>query len=255
MNFLELVQETMNDAGTGTPESVSGGLAAVRGGYAGVAKRAVQEAWLSIQSSEDSWTWMQHVVEIPIRDRVQRYPMETLTFPRPFGLWRWVDLGDGRRPLVNTGRSLAWLYVDRAPGTGRGSGYVSYIPYQMFAAQYLYPLDDTPSRNILGITTDPANNDVLVGPTPDRGGLEDGSAVLYASYKAASQRLMEDEDVPVGLPERFHPAIKWRAILSLQTFDEARDSAIAAEARLSEFMQDLRREFLPRVFLGDTVGV
>jgi len=248
MTFLELVQETINDAGTGTTTTVSGGLAATNDGYVGLCKRMVQEAWLQIQNSEDSWTFMQHSVDIPLVHGVRRYPLEALNFDMPYGDWRFIDGTRRERTLVSAGNVLQWDFVDRAPGAGRGTARVRYLPYLLFQKQYERGLRITPQRSVREFSLEPATDTVVVGPEPAREGLEEGTAILFGEYKTASQRLMEDEDTPRGLPEQYHPAIK-----SVQAFDESQVGVSVADERYSSFMVDMRRTLLPRVVLGDSL--
>lgn len=253
MTFLELVQETINDAGTGTTATVPGGLPGVSSGYAGLCKRLVQEAWLNIQNSEDAWTFMQRSVDIPIVHGVRRYPLEAIAFDTPFGDWRFLDGTRRERTLVSAGNLLQWDFVDRAPGGGRGTARLRYIPYLLFQRQYERGLAVGPQRSPREFSVDPATHAVVVGPEPAREGLEEGSAILFAEYKAASQRLMEDEDEPRGLPEGLHPVIKWAAIVAVQAFDEAQVGMSAANERYQAFMGDMRRTLLPRSVIEDSL--
>jgi len=246
VNFLTLVRETLNDAGVGTSSSVTS-VGSLTDGHAGMVKRAVVEAWLHIQNLDDAWTFMQGSGEIVIRDGVSRYPVEEMGLSLPFGLWRYLNAD---REIVSDGSVLGWDYVDRAPGTGRGTARIDAFPYTVYQPRYRRGVEVVRSRSVTAFAVEPGTSAVWVGPEPDRAGLEEGSAVLFCEYKSASQRLGEDEDVPRGLPERYHQVIKWLAIREVQMYDESSGSVQAADMHYREHLNGMRRELLPRGVFG-----
>ena len=225
--YLALCQSVAKESGTVGGENLP---AAVTGqvGRLGRIVGWVNDAWQDVQRRSVHWRWMRNEFSGALASGQQRYEPSDLGVtrhaewvqPKPaeesWAGWTIYKTADGR----GTERPLRWLEWDdfyrlRLIGT--------------HASTTGFPKD---------VSEDP-DGKLIFYPTPDDG------YTVRGRYVASPQTLSANSDVP-ECPERFHDAIKWRALIHLAVYDENAWLLERAEAEFASILAQMERLQRPR---------
>lgn len=222
-NFLKLCQDVARESGT-----VSGTQPAAVTGQTGRLAKVVEwtrEAWIQIQNARNAWAFMRAEFEA---SAIQGNAEYTGASWNVADLARWIpgsvtvqDPGLGRQDESRL-RVVPWETWRLSYGMGSGAG-----------------LRDRPRA----VSVKPGTSALVLGPRPDR------AYVVRGEYWRAPQVLAAATDVPT-LPERFHDAIKWQALVLLHAHDEGINNIALARQQLGFAIHALERDQLPQVGLG-----
>ena len=240
MTYLELCQSALGESETGSPEE----LTSLRDAdiYQHGVTRYVAEAWRLIQLLYDSWGWRQQEFNARLVPGVDSY--------------RWNVLHDGDEVAINRSHGFrTWLHQNPNTGTGpewrisqtaendAATGGITPVTYQTLRLRRLV----TRSQRRPSAFAISPKLELLVSPPPDE------AYRLYGMYVIGVQQLTNENEVPVGLEEEYHDIIKWRAIMMIHGNDEADKSYQFALGQYEEFLQALRRVYLPQVTIAGSL--
>jgi hypothetical protein len=232
VNYLALCRRVAQESGTinngGTlPLTVTaqgGRLAKVVGG--------TQQAWVDIQNQRSDWRWMQGEFAGALLPSVARYTPASLGIPSRFRAW--VENRHGYQPLS--------LYDPDIGFADEGS--LRQISWQTWRHHYGRGAQATGKPGFFAISP---GNDLCFGSVPDR-----AYAVRGEYYKSA-QIMAADADVP-EMPEQYHMAIVWKAVILLHQHDEAVPNVNMASQNFDMAMRDLVNDQLPEITVGGRVA-
>lgn len=225
MTFLELCQAVARESGTipgsGKPLTVIG--------QTGRLQRIVgwtNDAYRRIQTSSDDWRWLTTEFEASLIYGTQRYTAVSLGITTRFAHW------------VHRGERGAADFTIYATADGQATeGEVIYAPWRDFRNAFLRGSAASMAGKPGYWTVDDQDR-IVVHPTPDV------ACTMRGLYYKAPQALAADGDIP-EMPEQFHAAIQWAALVQLATFDEASEQIGMFESYRADIMADLRRKQLP----------
>ena len=265
-NFLELCQETLEDSDTASQGSLSNVTQA--NGFQRNVVNFVREAWIDIQSDQEDWSWMQESFQARLTEGVNRY-QPGATAANPHFL---IDAdGNPAIPCFRswlTGEDHTWYITDYRTNRVVGAEFPE-IEYQTWRAFTLARGFPNQRPNVFAVAP---NLDLVVNPTPD------GTYDVDGEYQRGAQRfgLTDDNndgvfvpisvsnprngitdpslDIPLGLPANYHHVIKWRAIMKLHGFDEAKDSEEFAVKQYATVFNNMKRLYLPRPRVAPGIG-
>lgn len=215
--FLKLCQDVARESGTvsGTqPTSVlgqSGRLAKIVSWTA--------EAWRQIQTARNAWAFHRAEFDVVAIPGNAEYTGAS---------WNIADLA----------RWIPGVTV-QDPDLGRGDESflrpVSWETYRLIHAVGSAAEEQGRPR---AFTIRPGTNALVLTPRPDK------AYVVRGEYWRTPQVLAANADVPL-CPERFHDAIKWKALVLLHSHDEGINNIALARQQLGDVMQELERDQLP----------
>ena len=230
MTYLELCEQSLALAGTDYGKLGSKWPPAA--GYQTLACGLVAEAWVSIQRLHDNWGWMRQFFEALTVGGRDRYPWNELRTP-------------GGEQAITSFRS--WANTDDfyiAPDPDGAGGRLVNISFEQ-ARLRKRSVRDPSQPTAFAIAPD---LDLVLHPVPR------GSYHFGGEYQSAVQVLEAEDDVPRGLPEEYHPIIKWRAVMLLHGNDEAGSSYQFAASEYRPMLLSLERLYLPDVTIAEALA-
>lgn len=225
--FLQLVQDTERDSGT-----MSTVLSTTVGAVGRHARFVawVSEAWSMIQAERTDWRWLKGDFSGPLLAGVRSYDAAAMGVAPRFGGWMFDT--DDRRDIS--------IYLD-SEGQDR-EGYLTYEPWDVFRRSMQFGSNATKTGKPTHVSVGDGDR-LWVYPTPEENG------VLRGAYYKNPQILVDDGNVP-EVNARFHPAIKWQALILMGIFDEAYGQIPGWQAQLNKIMGQMRQAQLPRITLA-----
>lgn len=222
MTFLELCKRVRQEAGTsGTgPASVSGQV--------GDLKRIVDwvsSSWEEIQTLRNDWRWM-------------RGDFSFIT-----------SVGDGSYTAAQAGIStrFAHWHTDTFKWYLNSAGVATrtplgHLPYRVWDLAYNTSGSASPGSPQAATVAD--DDQLLIGPTPDE------EYVISGKYQKSPQVLTVDGDIP-EMPERFHMAIVYSALMKYARYDAAAEIYGDAQINYSRIIGLLEQKYLPEIELAE----
>lgn len=210
MNFLELCQRTVTECGVATSSAVKTVLPTVANatGSLGRVVGWVDDAWSDIQMDHEDWDWMRSSVLLgggvsfqTVAGQVS-YPLGTGpgtlgVEADDFGKW---DGGTFRNFPTDNG-FLGEMFMDE-------------IPFEYWRDGYMVGAMRTTQTRPVVIAIGP-DQSLCFGPAPSAG------YTVTADYYRAPQDLVDNADVPAGIPTRFHMLIVYRAMMKYAGYESA----------------------------------
>lgn len=192
----------------------------------------VKDAWLQIQLDRPDWLFMRN-----------DFPAAALVI----GTRRYTGASLG----ITTLASWVTDYADHgavsiyASGDQDQESRLTQLSYEGWRQRYDFGTHDQGKPIHYAVSP---SNELLVGPTPD------AAYVIRGEYWRTPQTLAVNADIPI-MPDRFHDAIMWRAIMLLCSHDEAWPAHQAAESRYKPILRNMERDLLPAFSTGgNTLG-
>lgn len=232
--YLELCQDVARESGTfpniGDPQTVvnqSGRLLRL--------VNWVNDAWREVQREQKHWRWMLYDHTGNTVATVQSYNGADLGVSSRFG--RWMPFDNGHECEVSV-----W---DTAIGRS-DEGYLRFVEWTDFRRIYMSRgnAEETGKPRVCTLAPD---GKLTVYPIPDK------AYKLRCQYRRSFQDLVANTDVP-EMPEDFHDAIKWKALVYLGMFDEATEQKPEWQSKYVRVMGHLRADQLPSMSMQGALG-
>lgn len=230
MTYLELVQAAAFESGTvpgkGQPLTVDN-----QTGRLHLFTLWVQSAWNDIQRKSSSWRWMQAEFAGQTIVNTAEYNAAAMGITR---FRRWLHEGETGGPTFSIYKT--------ADGDG-DEGHLRFLEWNTFrnAAGAGLQKASVAANKPYYITVDPQDQLVL-HPKPD------DVYTIRGRYLKSLQNLTSNDDIP-EMPEDYHEAIKWAALIKMAVFDEAMEQAQMFNSYYSEIFSDLQRTQMPPIRL------
>lgn len=221
--FLQLCQQTARDSGT--VSGVQPTTVVSQTGWLGTIVAAVSNAWVDIQNDRNAWAWMRKEFTGGLLADTAEYT------PASFGLTdhaEWID-----------DEGCVTIYLT-ATGVSDENA-LSRIDWADWRKRY--DRGSQTSARPAHYAVRPRDGALCFGPTPD------AAYTVRGEYRSTPQVLAVNADIP-EMPERFHDAIKYRALMLLGQHDEAPAAVNYPANEFRRVMGDLMRDQLPRVRIG-----
>lgn len=230
MNYIALVNRTKQESGR------SGGNLATVVGAAGddlLICNWVAASWAKIQRLTHEWRWMRAtVLASVVANQVTQDPATMLV--QPANLLPITDL----RIFYPQTEDYQLTLLDPASPAGEFS--LSFVDFPLFRAMYVVGQQTAAAPRHWSISP---QNKLLLGPKP-------GIAYhVRFDYRTAPSVLALDANIP-GMPEEYHLAIVFGALMSLASFDNAPEVYVRAKDEYRELMSHLYADQGPTFSLG-----
>ena len=231
MNYIALVNRTKQEAGR------SGGNLATVVGAAGddlMLCNWVAAAWANIQRLTLAWRWMRAgVLASVVPGKNEQDPAVDMLI-QPAGLLPITDC----RGFYPATEEYQPTILDPANPAGETALWM--VDYPRFRAMYTVGVHTAAKPRHWSISP---TNKLLLGPKPD---------IAYHvrfDYRAAPSVLTMDANIP-GMPEEFHLAIVFGALMSLASFDNAPEVYVRAKNEYRELIAQLYADQGPTFCIG-----
>lgn len=237
MTFLELVQAYREECGVSA--STSGAQPSTVLNQTGEMLRLVnylKRAWLSIQNSEDWWLWMAADFTVnTVADTGEYLPTACTDVASTAPISRFARWHRNTFRLYRQSEGVA------------GEQYLVHWPFGVFRDTYLFAGQRDQRNRPVVWTERPENRAILLADVPD------AVYVLGGRYQKGPQALAADDDVP-ELPEKFHMLLVYRAMQYYGKYEAAPEVLAQADEEYERMLNDLRREQLPEMSMGEPLA-
>lgn len=233
MNFLQLCQRACTECG------VSGTLTTTAGQIGSLARIVnwVGDAWNEIQTSHDDWDWMR--ASSILGSGVSFAPAAT-RYNTPLGTGA-NTLGIAVDSFGKWDESTFRCYTT-ANGTNDET-FVDCIDFDVWRDSYMLgAMRQVQTRSyVIAIGPDQSLN---VGPPPN------GLYTFTGDYWMAPSLMVNDADVPAGLPTRWHMLIVYKMMFKYGAYEAASDVLGRAQAEWDTMNRQVEARRLPTMGFG-----
>jgi hypothetical protein len=224
MNFLQLAQSLRQECG------VAGTGPTTTAGQVGQAKKLVDwtnQAWLEIQGKHDTWGFMREPFSFEIAQGVDS------TTPATAGL---SDLRYWHRDTVRCYKTALGFEDEQ---------WLVEWEYQVFRNTYRFNVQVNGRPVVFAIK--PNGKAVMLGQIPD------DVYQISGEYQTLPTSMTADADVPAA-PTHLHLAIVYKAMQFYGLFEAAPEVLSKGNTEFSRLMNQLEREQLPELYLGNPLA-
>lgn len=223
MNFLELINRTRVECGVSGPalttaQNLSGEAARMR--------NWVSAAWIDIQASKEDWQWMRTPVQFNTVAQQWSYTPTDAGIGSTFGNWK----RDSFRCS-----SVGQNYADEQ--------LLNYMEWSTFRNLYQYGNMRTTYARPVVVSIVPGDKSLALGSVPNQ------AYVITGEYYRKPVELSADADTP-ALPDRFHLAIVYRAMMSYAGYEAAPEVYQRGELEFRRLMNRINIDQLPNIVSG-----
>jgi|TARA_Y100000310_G_scaffold151285_1_gene150852 hypothetical protein len=220
--FLEICQKVARESGT-----ISGVQPAAVTSQVGRLLEVVNwviDAWHDIQSDRPNWLWMRKEFSDVTIASTAKYAATAWSLT---SFSRWVV-----EPKVVT------IYLTATGVSDEGE--LANITWATWRERYGRgtQTEDRPVEYAIS-----PDGQFCLGPIPD------AVYTISGEYYEGRQTLAADGDIP-NMPERFHDAIVWKALMKLARRDENAEGKVDFEAEYTSIKEDLERDQLPQISIS-----
>lgn len=175
----------------------------------------INAAWMDIQTRMDHWLWARSGFSFSTIPGTNEYSPASASI---------TDFADWDTQHVR-------VYKD----TTANEFTLTFMPYDDFRHVYMRGVIPTGKPSYFTITP---NKSLHFYPTPN------DAYTIYGDYYKAASELSGNSDTPV-MPERFHRAIVYGALMKYAVYESASDLYAYAKMEYDRILSDLRRSYLP----------
>lgn len=219
MTLLQLCNRLIAEAGiSAQPMTTTVGQT----GELGRVVNWIQSAWMSIQTAQPNWRWMRKSATI-------------------------ITVAGQSGGYTATDADVATWCLDTARNYPTATGniaevFMDFVEYDDFRNAYLYGALRTAQSRPMVFTIEPANT-LAFGP------VSDGNYTVTNDYFHRALELADDATKP-GMPERFHMAIVWRALMLYGGYEAASESYQRGQSEFTVLQSMLEVDQLPMIRMG-----
>lgn len=236
MDFLTLSQRTQLEC------AITGTLSSVTTTTSQLARivQWVNAAWVEIQTRHDDWDWLRSSrllgqgVGFATVAGQSSYPLGTGAGTvgveaDDFGTW------DRETFRVNT---TSVGYQDET--------FLDWIPYDSWRDAYMFGAMRSVQTRPVAIAIGPGQS-LCLGPPPN------ALYTVTGDYFRAPSEMVEDTDVPTGLPQQFHMLIVYLAMTKVASYEAAPELLQRGESEFRKLMARLEALRVPEIVMGGSL--
>lgn len=232
VDFVTLCRRVAQESGTINNGGVLPLTVTSQGGRLAKVVGWTQQAWVDIQNDRRDWRWMKAEFDNTLLASTPRYTPLSLGITGRFRAW--AEDQRGYQPLS--------LYD---PDLGLSDeGAMRQISWESWRHNYGRGAQTEGKPGFYAISP---RNELCFGSVPDR---------VYAvrgEYWRSAQFLTVDADTP-EMPEQYHMAIVWKAVMLLHQHDEGVPNANMAAMNLDLAVRQLVADQTPEITAGGKVA-
>jgi hypothetical protein len=273
MNFLQLCQRACTDCGVASNSPIATMLPTVVGatGSLGRVVNWVGDAWNELQEAHDDWDWMRssNILSAPnaqLTDSSGNLLFDSSGNPAyasgsgtTTGVAFQTVAGQASYPL-GTGLGTVGVPVDSFGKWDRETfrNYTTTVGFrnEMFLDEVSF--DEWRDGYMLGAMRSVETRPVVFAVGPDQsvclGPPPNGLYTITADYFVAPSLMVEDPDIPVGLPTRFHMLIVYFAMLKYGAYEAAEEVSQRGASESARMYARLQAVRAPRMVFGGTLA-
>jgi hypothetical protein len=226
VTYIQLIQRLWQEAGA---SGTSPGPTTVTGATGETLRLAnwIAEAWMEIQRKHRDWGWMRSSASFTTVAGQMQYPLGSGAgtvgvTAATHGMW-----------AVGTGRS----YVTATGNTSEA--FVDPIDYDVWRDHWNFGGFRSSRARPYEVAVAP-DKSLCLGPNVD------SIYTVTHDYFTAPVALSADADTP-SMPDRFHMAIVWRALMEYGSYENAPEAYDRGEKNFKSLMRELEADRLPQM--------
>jgi hypothetical protein len=243
MNFLQLCQRACIECGVASNVAVQTALPTVVGASGSVGRIVnwVNDAWTDIQMDTDCWDWM----------RSSNILGAGISFTTIAGQASY-PLGTGAGTvgvaIEDFGKWDEFSFRDQTTTTGfLNETFLDTIDYDVWRNSYMLGAMRNVQTRPVAIAVGP-NKSLCLGPPPN------GQYTVTGDYFVAPSSMTVDEDLPAGLPTRFHMLIVYRTMIKAAGYESAPELSQRGIQEADGMYAQLQALYAPRVGWGGSLA-
>lgn len=239
MTFLELVKRLASETGTELESKITSVLESPANAYGESTEhrtrliRWVKQAWLDVQEDQEQWNFMVRRTTMPLVQNQWSYDIKSIVDAQP-GIAPHTY--EHIVPFVAP-RDFRYIWIVDGGVVPATRNYCYYLPPETF---YGFT-DRNNDRNVAVPFRYSFRRD---GCIEFDAKIPDSNHFIEFEFRVEPQVLVDDGDVPRGLPERFHEVILYRAMTFYSLFDESEPAQLRAHKLYRDKMNKLRNNQL-----------
>lgn len=237
MNYLQLCQRLMSEASIPGVMSTTVGLS---GELLRVANW-IADAWTEIQTQHEDWTFMRSSY---LQGNAFGCKFTTVSGQAVYQL----GSAPGTVGVADVGKWDRYSFRNYSTAAGISNEIeMGYITYDQWRDAYMMgALRTSPTRPIT-IAIGP-NFSVNLGPPPLDG------YTIEADYWVPAQQFSANDDLPQGLPDRFHIAIVWKALVAYGEYESAAEAISRGERSYARVYSRIEALYAPEITVGSALA-
>lgn len=237
MRFVDLVQRCALEASIAIPTTAQNLTAS-----AGRVAVWINSAWNDIQTMRDDWDWMRSSALLgagcnftPVAGQ-KSFPLGTTgttdcgVAPAVFGKWAEWSF----RSYTTTVGITSETRCDR-------------VDFDVWRETYMYGANQLVQTKPVAVAFGP-DKSICLGPTSN------GTYNVYGDYFVAPSLMVNDTDVPFGIPPQYHLLIVWKALLLYGGYEAASEVIAKADLEWTRMSRQLMRNNSPRITTGGALA-
>lgn len=243
MNFLQLCQRAAVECGVASGTAILTALPTTVGatGSLGRVVNWVGDAWNELQMVHDDWDWM----------RSSNLLGAGASFPTIAGQASY-PLGIGAGTVGIAVDSFGKWDVETFRNFTTAVGFLNEIfmddiPFDSWRNGYMLGAMRVVQTRPISIAVGP-DQSLNLGPPPD------GTYTITGDYFVAPSLMVNDTDIPVGLPTRFHLLIVYRAMIKYSGYESAPEVEQRGSTESARMMANLMAVRAPRLHFGGALA-
>lgn len=234
MNFLSLSQRLVQECG------VSGTLSTTAnqtGEFLRITSW-INSAWNDLQTRHDNWTWMRS--SVLVGGGVSFVPVAG---PGTGGAYTPLGTGAGTVGVAasNFGKWVKDSFrCNTTAVTFLDETYMDPIGYDQWRNSYMYGALRTVQTRPVAIAIGPGK-ELCIGPPSN------GNYTITGDYYRAPEQMAADTDEPTGLPNQYHMAIVYNAMMMYAGYEAASEVFQRGQGGYNRLINELEANYGPEV--------
>lgn len=221
MNRLQLVQRLASECGSTKPTTTIS-----QTGNAGRLVDWIDTAWNDIQTKHQDWGWMRTSTSWVTGDGQHNYTTAQCNIAAgTFGMW-----------------AIDTLRCYPTAAGNQTETFLSWLRYDAWRDTYLFGGSRATRTRPAEFAVGP-DKSINVGPVPSAG------YTITGDYFTAPSAMADDTAIP-SLPDQFHMAIVYRAMMSYGGYESASEVYQRGEVEFSKLMRRMEIDRLPMVAMA-----
>lgn len=241
MNLLQLFQRACIECSISGANTISTAQNVTAASSAGRILNWLLTAWQDLQTVSDEWDWMRSsnilgsgASFVTVAGQAS-YPLGTGagTSGVPvtsFGKW---DRDSFRDYLTSAGVSNEW--------------FLDWIDYDKWRNSYMLGALRQVQTRPVAVSIGP-DKSVCLGPPPN------GLYTVTSDYWMAPTQMVQDTDVPTGLPAQFHMILVYDAMRSYAGYESAQEVYDRGNMGYLRLRNELEANYQPQIYAGSSLA-
>jgi hypothetical protein len=243
MNFLQICQRTATECGVASGQAITAAMPSVISQVGSLARviNWVGDAWQDIQQAHEDWTWMRSSNILGLGLSFQTVDGQA-SYPLGVGAG---TVGIAVEAFGKWDRDA--FRVETTTDSFHDETFLDEIPFDKWRNGYMYGAMRLVKTRPVAIAVGP-DRSLNLGPPPN------GNYTVTGDYFVAPTAMVANDDLPIGLPTRFHMLIVYIAMQKYAGYESAPEVFQRGAKEERKMYANLLAARAPRLHFGATLA-